>query len=156
MDCIRNIPFRKGMLSLNVKVVTTNEKEFQDALKVRREVFIEEQQVPEEEEIDQYEDICTHVVVYDHEQPVAAGRLRNFDGIGKMERICVLSSHRNHGLGKVVMDKLEQLAKEKGFYKLKLNAQTHAEGFYLKIGYETVSDIFMDAGIPHVTMIKTV
>jgi predicted GNAT family N-acyltransferase len=140
---------------LNVKVVSTNQ-EFEDALKVRREVFIEEQQVPEEEEIDQFEDVCTHVVVYDNEKPVAAGRLRDYDGLGKMERICVLASHRNHGLGKVVMDKLEELAKEKRFHKLKLNAQTHAEGFYARIGYETVSDVFMDAGIPHVTMIKTV
>jgi predicted GNAT family N-acyltransferase len=100
--------------------VSTNDKEFEDALKVRQEVFIEEQQVPEEEEIDQYEDVCTHVVVYDNEQPVAAGRLRDYDGIGKMERICVLASHRNHGLGKVVMDKLEELAKENGFHKLNL------------------------------------
>jgi predicted GNAT family N-acyltransferase len=141
---------------LNVKTVTTKDKEFQDALKVRREVFIVEQQVPEEEEIDQYEDVCTHVVVFDNEQPVAAGRLRDYDGVGKMERICVLPTHRSHGLGKVVMDKLEELAQEKGFKKLKLNAQTHAEGFYSKIGYETVSDIFMDAGIPHVTMVKNV
>lgn len=141
---------------MNVKVVS-NQVEFEDALKVRRDVFIEEQQVPEEEEIDQYEDVCTHVVVYDdHNKPVAAGRLRDYEGIGKIERICVLSSHRSHGLGKVVMDKIEAIAEEQGFKKLKLNAQTHAEGFYSKLGYETVSDIFMDAGIPHVTMIKTV
>jgi predicted GNAT family N-acyltransferase len=141
---------------LNVKVVT-NDNEFADALKVRRLVFIDEQQVPEEEEIDQYEPECTHVVMYDdNQQPIAAGRLRNVDGIGKMERICVLSSHRNLGLGKHVMDHLEKLAKEKGFKKLKLNAQTHAEGFYDKLGYQTISDVFMDAGIPHVTMVKEV
>jgi predicted GNAT family N-acyltransferase len=139
---------------LEIKVVE-NKQQFNDALKVRREVFIDEQQVPEEEEIDQYEDICTHVVVYDEANPVAAGRLREYDqGVGKMERICVLSSYRGKGLGKIVMDKLEEISKEKGYSKLKLNAQTHAEGFYSKIGYETVSDIFMDAGIPHVTMVK--
>ncbi len=136
-------------------MVSTKE-EFKDALQVRREVFIEEQQVPEEEEIDQYEDECTHIVVYDQNQPVAAGRLRNYDGIGKMERICVLASHRKHGLGKIVMDHLEELAKEKGFQELKLNSQTHAEGFYERLGYKTISDIFMDAGIPHVTMVKAI
>ncbi|MBM7659699.1 putative GNAT family N-acyltransferase [Bacillus mesophilus] len=141
---------------MNVRVVT-NDNEFNDALKVRRLVFIDEQQVPEEEEIDQYEQECTHVVMYDdNKQPIAAGRLRNVDGSGKMERICVLSSHRNLGLGKHVMDHLEMLAKEKGYKKLKLNAQTHAEGFYSKLGYQTISDIFMDAGIPHVTMVKEV
>ncbi|MFZ3589286.1 GNAT family N-acetyltransferase [Bacillus sp. DJP31] len=140
---------------MKVLVVSTK-KEFEDALHVRRVVFIEEQQVPEDEEIDQYEDECTHVVVYTQNQPVAAGRLRNYDGIGKMERICVIESHRKLGLGKVVMDQLELLAKEKGFQKLKLNAQTHAEAFYEGLGYQTVSDIFMDAGIPHVTMIKQI
>ncbi|WP_456275814.1 GNAT family N-acetyltransferase [Bacillus sp. AK128] len=143
--------------NLKVKVVT-NEQEFADALKVRRIVFVDEQQVPEEEEIDQYENECTHVVMYDDEkEPVAAGRLREVDGIGKMERICVLSSHRNLGLGKHIMDALEKVARDKGFHKLKLNAQTHAEGFYEKLGYKTISDdVFMDAGIPHVTMIKEV
>ncbi|KAA0546593.1 GNAT family N-acetyltransferase [Bacillus sp. BGMRC 2118] len=140
---------------MDVKVVT-NKTEFEDALIVRREVFIEEQQVPEEEEIDQYEDVCTHVVVYDDNKPVATGRLRDYEGIGKLERICVLSSHRSHGLGKVVMDQLESIALKQGFTKLKLNAQTHAEGFYEKLGYKTVSEIFMDAGIPHVTMVKNV
>lgn len=139
---------------MNVKEVST-QKEFEDALQVRRKVFIDEQQVPEEEEIDQYEDECTHVVLYDqNHQPVAAGRLRNYEGIAKMERICVLASHRKFGIGNLVMKKLEELAKSKGFEKLKLNSQTHAEGFYKKLGYETISDIFMDAGIPHVTMIK--
>jgi predicted GNAT family N-acyltransferase len=141
---------------LNVKVVTTD-IEFADALKVRRLVFIDEQQVPEEEEIDQYEKECIHVVMYDNDQqPIAAGRLRNVDGIGKMERICVLSSHRKLGLGKHIMDYLEGLAIENGYNKLKLNSQTHAEGFYDKLGYQTISDVFLDAGIPHVTMVKEV
>ncbi|MFD1735364.1 GNAT family N-acetyltransferase [Bacillus salitolerans] len=136
-------------------VVVNNDEQFKDALTVRREVFIEEQQVPEEEEIDQFEDICTHVVVYDGDKPVAAGRLREYDhNVGKMERICVLSSYRGQNLGVLVMNKLEELSKERGYSTLKLNAQTHAEGFYSKIGYETISDIFMDAGIPHVTMVK--
>lgn len=143
------------MLNLEVKVVT-HQNEFEDALTVRRKVFIEEQQVPEEEEIDEYEDVCTHVVVYDNDLPVAAGRLRDYNGIGKIERICVLASHRQHGLGKIVMEKLESIAQSQGFQSLKLNAQTHAEGFYARLGYETISDIFMDAGIPHVTMTKTV
>ncbi|WP_246938551.1 GNAT family N-acetyltransferase [Bacillus pinisoli] len=141
---------------MNVTVVS-NEQEFEDALKVRRIVFINEQQVPEEEEIDQYENECTHVIMYDTEkQPIATGRLRDVDGIGKMERICVLDSHRGLGLGKNIMDRLEVIAKEKGYHKLKLNAQTHAEGFYKKLGYQTISDVFLDAGIPHVTMVKEV
>mgnify|MGYP001121051865 CR=1 FL=1 len=138
---------------MNVKQVTTKEQ-LEDAYSVRRIVFVDEQQVPEEEEIDQFEDDATHIVLYDNEVPVGAARLRILDGIGKLERICVLSSSRKNGAGKLLVNKLEELAIEQGVSKLKLNSQTHAIPFYDRLGYETVSDVFMDAGIPHVTMIK--
>jgi predicted GNAT family N-acyltransferase len=138
---------------LEVKQVTTKEQ-LDDAFAVRRTVFVAEQQVPEEEEIDQYEDEATHVVLYDNEEPIGAARIRVLDGIGKLERICVLSSGRKKGAGKLIVNKLEEIAASQGVSKLKLNAQTHAIPFYERLGYETVSDVFMDAGIPHVTMIK--
>jgi predicted GNAT family N-acyltransferase len=138
---------------LEVKQVSTKEQ-LEDAYTVRRTVFVHEQQVPEEEEIDQFEDDSTHVVLYDNKEPVGAGRVRVLDGIGKLERICVLSTSRQKGAGKLIVDKLEDVATAQGVRKLKLNAQTHAIPFYERLGYETVSDVFMDAGIPHVTMIK--
>lgn len=137
-------------------IIVKTEEQMQDAFSIRRTVFIDEQQVPEEEEIDQYEKDAIHVVLYDNHEPIGAGRFRNLDGLGKVERICVLKSYRNKGAGKVIMDKMEDLAKDEGVTKLKLNAQTHAEKFYLNLGYTTISDIFMDAGIPHVTMIKEI
>jgi predicted GNAT family N-acyltransferase len=138
---------------LEVKQVSTKEQ-LEDAYTVRRTVFVHEQQVPEEEEIDQFEDDSIHVVLYDNKEPVGAGRVRVLDGIGKLERICVLSTSRQKGAGKLIVDKLEDVATAQGVSKLKLNAQTHAIPFYERLGYETVSDVFMDAGIPHVTMIK--
>jgi predicted GNAT family N-acyltransferase len=129
---------------------------YNDALLVRRTVFIEEQHVPEEEEMDEFDQEATHFVLYDKGKPVGAGRFRIVDqGLGKIERICVLPQYRGRGAGKLIMEKIEQFAKEQGISKVKLNAQTHAEPFYQKLGYETVSDVFMDAGIPHVTMVKT-
>ncbi|BDG48349.1 MULTISPECIES: GNAT family N-acetyltransferase [Parageobacillus] len=129
---------------------------YKDALLVRRIVFIEEQHVPEEEEIDEFEQEATHFVLYDGEKPVGAGRLRTIDdGVGKIERICVLPQYRGRGAGKQLMEMIEMFAKEQGIRKVKLNAQTHAEPFYQKLGYHTVSDVFMDAGIPHVTMVKS-
>jgi len=138
---------------VNVEIVTTKEQ-LEDAFKVRRLVFVEEQQVPEEEEIDQYDDECTHFVLYDQEIPIGAGRFRNLDGIGKVERICVLSGTRGTGAGKLIMDKIEQYAKQNKYSSLKLNAQTQAIPFYSKLGYEVISEEFMDAGIPHRTMKK--
>jgi predicted GNAT family N-acyltransferase len=141
---------------LYVQLVET-EKELQDAYSVRKTVFVEEQNVPLEEEIDQYEEQAAHFVLYDGEQPVGAGRFRIVEGIGKVERICVLPSHRaSKGSGRLIMDTMEEYAKTKEIHVLKLNAQTHAEPFYAKLGFETVSDIFMDAGIPHVTMTKNI
>ena len=134
---------------MNVAIGTTEDRAlYEDALRVRRIVFIEEQNVPEEEEIDAFEHESFHLVLYDGEQAVAAGRFRLVDeGVGKAERICVLPAYRGRGVGRMVMEALEQLAK--------LNAQTHAEPFYQKLGYTTVSGVFMDAGIPHVTMVKS-
>jgi predicted GNAT family N-acyltransferase len=128
---------------------------YNDAISIRKKVFVEEQRVPEEEEVDQFEQEAIHFVLYDSEKPIGAGRFRMLaDGIGKIERICVLQDYRNRGAGRLIMESIEQFAKEKGVPKVKLNAQTHAESFYQKLGYETVSDVFMDAGIPHVTMVK--
>ncbi|WP_297990278.1 GNAT family N-acetyltransferase [Anoxybacillus sp.] len=128
---------------------------WRDALLVRRAVFIDEQGVSEEEEIDAFERESVHFVLYDDDKPIAAGRFRTIDGVGKIERICVLPSYRGRGIGKQMMEAIEQYAKQH-VTKVKLNAQTHAEPFYKQLGYETVSDVFLDAGIPHVTMVKTI
>jgi predicted GNAT family N-acyltransferase len=129
---------------------------YNDALLVRRIVFIEEQHVSEEEEIDEFEQEATHFVLYDDGKPIGAGRFRIVDhGLGKIERICVLPQYRGRGAGKLIMKTIERFAQQQGVPKVKLNAQTHAESFYQKLGYKTVSDVFMEAGIPHVTMVKT-
>ncbi|ESU32681.1 hypothetical protein G3A_10080 [Bacillus sp. 17376] len=141
---------------MEVKIVN-NEQELADAFKVRKTVFIYEQNVPEEEEIDRFESDSVHFVLYDDNRKAAgAGRFRVLDGIGKVERICVLKEKRKTGAGVAVMNKIEEYAKSRGISTLKLNAQTHAIPFYSKLGYETVSEEFMDAGIPHRTMKKSI
>jgi predicted GNAT family N-acyltransferase len=137
-----------------VKVVETD-KELEDAFSVRRTVFVDEQNVPEEEEIDQFESSSTHFVAYENGQPIAAGRFREVDGYGKVERICVLKEYRKSGAGKAIMETIESFAQENGFSTLKLNAQTHAIPFYSRLNYEVISDEFIDAGIPHKTMKKS-
>jgi len=139
--------------TLEVKIVNS-EKEQEEAFAVRRKVFVEEQHVPEEEEIDHLESESTHFILYCNENPAGAGRFRIVDGYGKVERICILKEYRGTGAGKVIMEKIQSFAHEKGLNKLKLNAQTHAIPFYSKLGYEVVSEEFLDAGIPHKTMAK--
>ncbi|KEK22230.1 GNAT family N-acetyltransferase [Bacillus gaemokensis] len=138
---------------MQAQIVQTDQQ-LRDAFSVRKQVFVEEQHVSSEEEYDEFEEIAKHVVIYDEDLPVGAGRFRIVDGIGKMERICVLASHRKKGLGKIIMDALEAYAREESLSKLKLHAQTHAKSFYKKLGYQTVSAVFIEADIPHVVMIK--
>ncbi|MBL0388043.1 GNAT family N-acetyltransferase [Tumebacillus sp. ITR2] len=141
---------------IRVEQVTTDEQ-YQKALAIRTEVFIVEQQVPEELEVDEYEQVATHVVAYDESgEAVAAGRILPYgDGVGKMQRIAVLKNARTGGYGTAIMNKLENLGRELGYTQFVLEAQIHAEGFYKKLGYETVSpEPFLEAGILHVKMVK--
>ena len=141
---------------MKIKVVE-NQKELEDAFSIRKIVFVKEQNVPIVEEIDQYEDEATHFVMYgDTANPLAAGRFRVVDGYGKVERICVLKEARKTGAGRLMMNAIETFARKQGLHKLKLNAQTHAIPFYAGLGYEVVSEEFLDAGIPHKTMVKQI
>ncbi|CAM3413565.1 GNAT family N-acetyltransferase [Paenibacillus lupini] len=134
--------------------VITNEKDMQAAFDIRKKVFVDEQGVPAENEYDEFDATAKHVLVLYNGEPVATGRLREVDGAAKLQRICVLESHRKYGLGRAIVEALESAAREAGLKEAKLNGQTHAEAFYAKLGYHTVSDIFMEEGIPHVTMKK--
>jgi predicted GNAT family N-acyltransferase len=140
---------------LKVQVAKT-EEEIQEVFNIRKTVFVEEQQVPLEEEIDEYENDSTHFVLYDQNSAVGAGRFRILDGVGKVERICVLPSIRGKGAGRELMLAIEDYAKQQPLLQLKLNAQTYAIPFYEGLGYEVISDEFLDAGIPHKTMKKTI
>lgn len=135
-----------------------SEQERQDALTVRRVVFVHEQQVPEELEIDEHDQPgadALHFVAYQNGQPVAAGRLRTYEpGTGKVERVAVVAQERSNGLGRLMMEAIEQAGRTKGYQSLYLHAQLHARAFYEKLGYEPVGDVFEEAGIPHIAMKK--
>ncbi|MGP4072124.1 GNAT family N-acetyltransferase [Piscibacillus sp. B03] len=130
------------------------ESQMKDAYHVRSEVFINEQNVPPEIEVDEHESDAIHFVGYLEEEPIAASRLRTVDDYCKLERICVLKEYRGKHYGIQMIQEMEKYLADHQINKAKLNAQTHAEQFYKRLGYETISDEFMDAGIPHVTMVK--
>ncbi|MBK5445562.1 MULTISPECIES: GNAT family N-acetyltransferase [unclassified Peribacillus] len=137
--------------------IAENTQEREYAYMIRKKVFVDEQNVPIEEEIDQYEEDSTHFVLYnEQEQPVGAGRFRVIDGVGKVQRICVLSTERKNGAGAMIMSAIGEFAEQNKIPQLKLDAQLHAIPFYSKLGYQIVSDEFMDAGIPHKTMKKNI
>ena len=128
---------------------------YEDALTVRYDVFVEEQGVPEDLEVDEYEDESLHFVAYDaDDQPVGAARLREYeDGVGKVERVAVLEARRGEGWGGALMDALEDAARDR-YDELYLHAQLPAAGFYDRRGYGREGEEFEEAGIPHVGMRK--
>ncbi|PYZ93334.1 GNAT family N-acetyltransferase [Salipaludibacillus keqinensis] len=138
---------------IRVEVAGT-EQQLKDVYNIRRQVFIVEQGVPEEIEVDDQEKASIHFVAYEEERPVGAGRMRVMDLTAKAERVCVLSDDRSRGIGALIINKMEEVARENELELLKLNSQIQAEDFYKRLGYETVSDTFYDANILHVTMQK--
>jgi len=129
----------------------------EDAYDVRFTVFVEEQGVDPDIEIDAHEDDAIHFVAYADNQPVGAARLREpKEGEGKVERLAVLKSHRGEGLGRQLMEAVEAEAEREGLRRLRLHGQVRVAEFYEYLGYEQVSDEFEEAGITHVEMVKTI
>jgi len=123
----------------------------QQILYIREQVFIVEQKVPPELEVDEQDPLSRHVLLFSEATPVATGRLSADGHIG---RVAVLRSHRHQGYGTQIILKLEQLARVAGLKKVGLAAQLQALSFYENLGYHAVGEIFMDAGIEHRQMVK--
>jgi len=119
---------------------------------IRYQVFVDEQKVPIELEIDDNDPLASHVLCHVDGQPVGTGRILLDGHIG---RLAVLKAHRKQGYGNKILDHLELIAQEHGLTQVFLNAQVSAIPFYEKRGYKIISDVFYDAGIPHQTMRKT-
>jgi predicted GNAT family N-acyltransferase len=145
--------------SVNIERITTREK-LQEAFQIRMEVFVDEQQVPKDLEMDEYDaspETAHHILVVTEDGvPAATGRFIEYKpDTAKMQRIAVRKPFRGKGTGRALMSALEAWAKEKGYSYSLLDAQCQAEPFYQKLGYVTVSpEKFLDAGIPHVRMKK--
>ncbi|WP_458127301.1 GNAT family N-acetyltransferase [Paenibacillus sp. Z3-2] len=146
-------------MAAEISYVTTKEQ-LEQALGIRHHVFVIEQQVPAEIEIDQYDVISPdvhHVLLSTDGQAVATGRLIYYSkDTAKMQRIAVLESHRSFGYGRVLLLAMEERARELGLSYSVLDAQCQAQKFYEKLGYEVISEEpFYDADILHVRMRKS-
>lgn len=133
--------------TIQVRVAKPEEREL--AFGIRRDVFILEQNVPADEEFDQYEDESTHLLAWAQTQIAGTARLRFVDGWAKFERIAVAAPWRGHKVGAALM---QALINQSGGHNCCLNAQCQAQAFYERWDFVAVGETFLDAGIPHVRM----
>lgn len=122
---------------------------------LRRVVFIEEQGVPEADEIDDKDDTAIHLLATDDGRPVGSARLLLLGTTGKIGRVCVLKSHRGTGLGAALIRAALTELRARGMTTAKLGSQTHAIGFYERLGFTPTGPEYTDAGIPHRDMTLT-
>jgi ElaA protein len=121
---------------------------------LRRIVFIEEQGVSEADEVDDKDDQALHLLATLDGRPVGSARLLTLGDTGKIGRVCVLREARGTGLGAgLIRAAVDQFRAMPGIARVKLGAQTHALGFYEKLGFTAQGPEFDDAGIPHREMV---
>jgi predicted GNAT family N-acyltransferase len=141
-------------------MIITDPKDREKAYAIRREVFVAEQNVPEELELDanDKQESTKHVLLVDQEQnAVGAARFRPYsDGVLKIERVAVVAKERGNGSGKMIMKAIEDEARKIGYQSMKLAAQLHARKFYEQLGFEAKGEKYFEAGIEHIDMLKNI
>lgn len=124
-----------------------------DCFKIRREVFIEGQGVPEEEERDSFDKISDHYILRTNGIASGTARIRYIANKAKIERVAILSEYQSRGLGKTLMEHLIKTIRD--FDKVKiiaLGSQMHAIPFYENLGFSVCGNEYIDASIRHKDM----
>lgn len=128
--------------------------EYSESLKIRHEVFIIGQKIPEKVEIDEFETTALYFLTFFNTTPAGTGRLRVCGDKIKFERIATLEKFRGKGVGKHMMKTMLNYAREKYPALIPyMHSQVYAVGFYEKLGWVKSGGEFIEAGIPHQAMV---
>jgi len=131
-----------------------SEEDLNRCFQIRATVFVEEQNVPMDEEIDGLDGQADHFLLYCGQIPVATARVRYLNDLAKIERVAVLKGNRGHRIGQQLMGFImADIKKNPQLKRMKLGAQLQVIAFYEKLGFTCCGDIFLDAGIQHRWMI---
>lgn len=134
-------------------VIKPWQQAYLDAFSIRKQVFIEEQGVPEAMEVDEFDSLAQHALAYVDTLIVGTARLHLLtDQHAQIGRMAVLSAFRGRGIGKALLTSLISLATIAGATKVSLHAQVSAIPFYERLGFATAGAIYDEAGIPHRNM----
>ena len=140
--------------NFTVKLVET-ERELEAAIGVRFQVFVAEQSIPAEEELDEADATATHAIALHQRTVVGTGRLVwGDDGNALIGRMAVDAQWRRKGVGGEILKFLEDFARKQGQTRAVLHAQEYVKSFYSAHGYQQHGDTFLEVDIPHVEMRK--
>ena len=124
------------------------------AFALRHEVFVVEQGVPIELELDEHDETALHLVALEGEELVGTCRIVSDGERAKFGRLVVARDARGAGIGSALLDEAERRARADGARQMVLTAQIAAMGLYERAGYTARGEVFLDAGIEHMTMEK--
>ena len=116
---------------------------------LRRTVFIEEQGVSEELEVDGLDGEAVHLLAVLDGRPVGTARILVHPAYGKIGRVCVLGEMRGRGIGATLIRAAVEELRVRGVPQAKLGSQVHAVPFYEGLGFVAEGPVYDDAGIPH-------
>ena len=132
-------------------IICDYKSNIEDICAIRYEVFVDEQNVPEELEIDGLDGEAKHVLAFVDGVPIGTGRILDDGHIG---RVAGLKDYRGFGIGKLIMKELIKWAQDLTLKKVWWTSQWHAHSFYLDLGFVCVGDIYKEAGIDHIKMYR--
>ncbi len=126
--------------------------DFDEIHEIRKQVFMLEQNCPEEEELDEMDHYALHLVLYLDGKPVGTGRIFHDGRTLRMGRIAVLKEYRGQKLGDMIIRLLLYRAFQSDADEIAIHAQAYISKIYLKFGFKPEGEEFMEAGIPHIAM----
>ena len=139
---------------VDVRAAAWSEPEDRAALlALRITVFVHEQGVPEDMEVDEEDPSAAHYLAFDRATGESLGAAR-LTTAGQVTRMCVSKGARGQGIGAALLEHALEDARARGMTHVHLHAQTHAAGFYARFGFAPVGEEFMEAGIPHQEMAR--
>ena len=141
------------MSEITVNLVET-EADMEAAVGIRLRVFVDEQSVPPEIELDEYDAVAIHALASLDGQAIGTGRAIVEGDSARIGRMAVEQLHRRSGVGGLLLRFLEDEAREEGATEFVLHAQEYVKAFYASHSYEEHGEPFMEAGIRHIEMRK--
>ena len=141
---------------LIVKIAESDQDKV-SCFQIRTKVFVLEQGVDANHEIDNFDDTCTHAIAMIDSEPIGTGRLIKLSPTeAQIGRMAILHEWRRFNIGTEILNLLENSAKSQYIHKIILHAQLYVQNFYEGNGYSATGEVFLDENIPHILMHKNI